>query len=85
MTGTPVDLGCEQAGEVCLMMLADGPYGGEGQPSPPVTFPVGQVEYSDTEQTLAVTPYQSVASDLSSLLDVLALSLPKPAVTDVTA
>jgi hypothetical protein len=80
-TGVPVDLGCEVAGEVVLLMLADGPYGGEVSPSPPVTFPAGRVEYDDTAQTLAVTPFQAVPSDLPSLLGALATTLPTPAVT----
>jgi hypothetical protein len=79
MTGVPVDLGCEVAGEVVQLQLADGPYGGEVSPSPPVTFPVGRVEYDDGAQTLSVTPFQSVPNDLPSLLSALATTLPTPA------
>ena len=79
MTGVPVDLGCEVAGEVVQLQLADGPYGGEVSPAPPVTFPVGRVEYDDGAQTLAVTPFQSVPNDLPSLLSALATTLPTPA------
>ena len=78
MTGVPVDLGCEMAGEVVLLLLADGPYGGEVSPSPPVTFPVGRVEYDDGAQTLAVTPFQAVPNDLSTLLSALASAIPAP-------
>jgi hypothetical protein len=80
-TGVPVDLGCEVAGEVVLLLLADGPYGGEVSPSPPVTFPVGRIEYDDTAQTAAITPFQSVPHDLPTLLSALATTLPTPAVT----
>lgn len=85
MGGVPVDLGCEKAGEVVLMMLADGPYGGEVGPSPPVTFPVGKIEYSDEDHTAAITPFQSVPGDLQGLLSSLALKLPRPAAPTETA
>jgi hypothetical protein len=78
MTGVPVDLGCEVAGEVVQLQLADGPYGGEVSPAPPVTFPVGRVEYDDGAQTLAITPFQSVPADLPTLLSVLATAIPAP-------
>jgi hypothetical protein len=77
-TGVPVDLGCEQAGEVCLLLLADGPYGGEVSPSPPVTFPVGRVEFDADAETLAISPLQRVANDLPTLLGVLASAIPPP-------
>lgn len=80
-TGTPVDLGCEMAGEVVLLQLADGPYGGEVSPSPPVTFPAGRVEYDSGAETLAITPFQSVPADLPTLLSALATTLPTPAAT----
>jgi hypothetical protein len=81
MTGVPVDLGCEKAGEVALLMLADGPYGGEVAAAPPVSFVVGKVEYDDTTQAAGITPYLGVPGDLSSLLDALATRLPVPAAT----
>lgn len=84
-TGVPVDLGCEMAGEVVLLLLADGPYGGEVSPSPPVTFPVGRIEYDDAAQTAAITPFQSVPNDLPTLLSALATRLPNPAVTTAPA
>ena len=65
--GTPVNLGCEQAGEVYRLMLTDYGYGGEVTAAP-ITFIGGEVAYDDTAQTLAITPFQSVSSDLSSLL-----------------
>jgi hypothetical protein len=79
MTGVPVDLGCEKAGEVALLMLADGPYGGEVTAAPPVSFVVGKLEYDDTTQAGGITPYLGVPGDLSSLLDALATTLPVPA------
>jgi hypothetical protein len=78
-TGVPVDPGCEMAGEVVLLLLADGPYGGEVSPSPPVTFPVGRIEYDADAQTGAITPFQSVPNDLPTLLGVLAAAIPAPA------
>lgn len=81
MTGVPVDLGCEKAGEVALLMLADGPYGGEVIAAPPVSFVVGKLEYDDTTQAAGITPYLGVPGDLSSLLDALATRLPVPAAT----
>jgi hypothetical protein len=79
--GVPVDLGCEQAGEVVLLMLTDGPFGGEVAPCPPVTFPVGRVEYDDATGSAAITPFQTVPHDLSSLLSALATTIPPPAPT----
>jgi hypothetical protein len=81
MTGVPVDIGCEKAGEVALIMLADGPYGGEVVAAPPVSFVVGKLEYDDTTQAGGITPYLGVPGDLSSLLDALATTLPVPAAT----
>jgi hypothetical protein len=81
MTGVPVDIGCENAGEVALLMLADGPYGGEVMAAPPVSFVVGRVDYDDTTQAGGITPYLGVPGDFSSLLDALATTLPVPAAT----
>lgn len=81
MTGVPVDIGCENAGEVALLMLADGPYGGEVVAAPPVSFVVGRVDYDDTTQAGGITPYLGVPGDLSSLLDALSTQLPVPAAT----
>jgi len=69
--GSPVDLACENAAEVVQLVLADGPYGGEVAPAPPVTFPVGSVQYSDKDGTLTVTPFQSYRADWSTLLGLL--------------
>jgi hypothetical protein len=70
--GAPVDLACEKAGEVVRVILADGPYGGEYNPAPPVIFPVGQVAYNAVDGTLQVTPFQSWTDDFATLLTLLA-------------
>jgi hypothetical protein len=67
MGGAAVDLATEHAGEVARLILADGPYGGEVTPSPPVQFPVGKVEYRDSDGTLTVTPFQSWTADISGI------------------
>jgi hypothetical protein len=66
--GTPVDLGCETAyPNVVRLLLTDGSYGGEVVATP-VTFVVGEYEYSDDTKTATITPYQSYKTDLSTLL-----------------
>jgi hypothetical protein len=66
--GAPIDIGAERGiPQVAQLMLTVGGYGGEVVPGTP-TFPLGQWEYDDTAQTASVTPFQSIASDLSSLL-----------------
>lgn len=76
MGGVPVDLGCENAGEVARLILADGPYGGEIGPAPPVTFPVGRIDYNDATGGAQITPFQSSIADWSTLLSVLAPKAP---------
>jgi hypothetical protein len=66
--GTPVDLGCEQAGEVYRLILAGGGYGGEVAPSPPVTVLGGGYSWDDVAQQASITPYQYAASDLAGML-----------------
>jgi len=65
--GFPVDLGCEQAGQVCQLMVTDGAYGGEVVAAP-LTFVVGAADYDDDAQTLTVTPFQSNRHDMSTLI-----------------
>ena len=66
--GYPVDIGAERGiPEVCQLLLTDGGYGGEVVAGP-VTFPVGALAYDADAETAAVSPLQSVASDLGSLL-----------------
>lgn len=68
MGGTPIDIGAERGiPQVASIVLTNTGSGGEviaGQP----TTPIGAYEYDDDAQTAAVTPLQSTASDLSSLL-----------------
>jgi len=70
--GAPVDLACEHAGEFCRLILADGPYGGEVSPAPPVVFPVGKVAYSDDAGTLTVTPFAYWKADWQTVLNTVA-------------
>jgi hypothetical protein len=66
--GYPCDIGAERGiPGVFQLQLVNGPYGGEVVPGP-VTFPVGEYEIDEDAETVAVTPFQSVANDLSSLL-----------------
>lgn len=66
--GYPADIGAERGiPGVCQLLLSDFGFGGELVQGP-ITFPVGTYEYDDTAQTAAVTPFASIASDLSSLL-----------------
>jgi hypothetical protein len=83
--GAPVDLGCEKAGEVVRLILADGPYGGEVNPAPPVTFPVGKVEYHDDDGSLTVTPYQVWSADLAGITGVMTTQAANRAAAAATA
>jgi hypothetical protein len=65
--GQPVDLGSEQAGSVCQLIVSDFGYGGEVVMGP-VTFLVGAYQYDDHNQVATVTPYQSLGASFSSLL-----------------
>ena len=77
--GTAVDLAAEHAGEVVQLIVAASGFGGEIGPVWPVTFPAGAVSYDNDAGTLAVTPYQSVKSNFSGLLGLLAPPPRKPA------
>jgi hypothetical protein len=77
--GAPVDHACEHAGEVAQLIMADGPFGGEVSPAPPVVFPVGKTEYRDADGTLAVTPYQAWTTDLGGITGWLTPKAPAPA------
>jgi hypothetical protein len=65
--GQPVDLGTDQAGTVCRLILTDYGYGGEVTPGP-VTFITGAYVYDDQAQTAQITPYQSLDESLTGLL-----------------
>lgn len=84
MGGSPVDLACEHAGEVVQLVLADGPYGGEVSPAPPVTFPVGKTEYHDADGTLTITPFQSWTADLGNITQWYTPQQPAAAPTTAT-
>jgi hypothetical protein len=73
--GYPVDLGTDQCGQIVKLVLADYGYGGEVVPDP-VIFMVGAYEYDDMAQTAAVTPFQALDTSMSSMLSVLATTLP---------
>lgn len=74
--GVPVDLGCEHSGEVAQLILADGSYGGEVLPTPPITFPVGKVAHDVPTNSLNITPFQAWTGDLSNVLSSLAPKAP---------
>lgn len=74
--GVPVDNGCEHAGEVVQLILADGSYGGEVMPTPPITFPVGRVQFDAPSGSLSITPFQAWTGDLSNVLASLAPKAP---------
>jgi hypothetical protein len=67
MGGQPIDLGADQAGTVVRLVAEDYGYGGEVTPGP-LQFIVGQYAYDDTTQTATVTPFQTVATSMSGLL-----------------
>lgn len=69
--GQPADLGAEQAGSVCQLVVTDYGYGGEVVPGP-VTFLVGATSWDDQNQVLQVTPYQSLDMSVSSMLSAAA-------------
>lgn len=68
MGGQPVDIGCDGAGMMVKLVLADSAYGGSVDVSQPVTFLVGSYEYNDITQTAQVSPYATVNQSLSGLL-----------------
>jgi hypothetical protein len=81
LTGVPVDLGCEHSGEVVRLFLADGPWDADSSPFPPITFPVAKWAFDEGSEGGAATPYNAIETDLGSLLESMAIWLPKPAVT----
>ena len=68
MGGQPIDPGCEQAGEVYRLLLADFAYGGDTLPVTPVQFIGGAVEWNDEALTGTVTPYQQLDQSMSGML-----------------
>ena len=74
--GTPVDLGCEEAGEVYKVIGSDMGYGGEHDPADLVSFLAGGYVWDDVAQAAKITPYTYVAQDFASLTAAMA---PPPA------
>lgn len=68
MGGQAVDIGCEGAGSMVKLVLADSAYGGAVDLSVPVTFVVGSLSYNDMTQTAQVSPFATLNENLSSLL-----------------
>jgi hypothetical protein len=65
--GAPVDIACDQASNVCRLVLTDFAYGGEVTPAP-ITFTVGAYSYDDFAQTATITPMQTLEMSLTSML-----------------
>lgn len=75
--GAPVDLGAGMpyAPMVCRLLATDLGYGGELTPAP-ITFLVGGYEFDDDTQTAAITPFQALATNFSSLLQMIVSTEP---------
>jgi len=63
--GQAIDIGAANP-RVAKLLLLDLPLAGEATAAP-ISFIVGAYDYDDDAQTATVTPFQSVASDLSAL------------------
>jgi hypothetical protein len=77
--GQAVDLGTDQAGTVCKLMLTDYGYGAEVVPGP-ISFLVGAYSYDDQSQTAQITPFQALDQSLTGLL-----SMESTILTPITA
>lgn len=66
--GVPVDLGCEQAGTVCKVILADFAYGGGLLPTAVTTFITGAYEWDDDALQAGLTPFQAVDTTFQGML-----------------
>lgn len=78
--GQPVDIGCDGAGSMVKLVLADSSYGGSVDMSQPVTFIVGSYSYNDMTQTAQISPFATLDQSLSGLL-----SMESAALTPITA
>lgn len=65
--GVPVDLGCNWNGAMVTVQVVNEAYGGEVAQAP-ITFLIGEYEYTDATQTALVTPYQNARTDISSVI-----------------
>jgi hypothetical protein len=63
-----VDLACERAGEVVQIVFAGPAAVGEVAAGVPVTFIVGQAEYSQDDAALTLTPMATVYGNLADLM-----------------
>lgn len=77
--GSPVDIGCEEAGHVYRVLFMDGGAGGEVLAAP-TTIIGGAISWDDGAESGSLTPLGSVADDLSSLMGAL-----NTAITPVSA
>jgi hypothetical protein len=76
--GQPVDLGSDGGLHVYQLIMTDYAYGGEVTLLPPVTFLGGKYVYDDEAQAATITPFQYLATDISSLLSAASTMLPTP-------
>jgi hypothetical protein len=68
--GVPVDLGCNWGGYTADVVGIDYAFGGEVGFAP-ISFAIGEYEYNDESQTATITPFQSAATDISSVINML--------------
>jgi hypothetical protein len=73
--GVAVDPGCEQAGFVCRLILADFAFGGGLLPTGPIQFIAGGYEWDDDALKGSITPYQMLDQSLSGLLSMTSTTL----------
>ncbi len=65
--GHPVDLGCSWSGYMARVQVENFA-GGSEVSFAPMTFQIGQYEYSDDTQTATITPYQNARTDMASVV-----------------
>jgi hypothetical protein len=65
--GHPVDLGCNWGGYMASVQVENFAAGGEVGFGP-ITFQIGEYEFSDDTQTATITPYQNARTDLASVI-----------------
>lgn len=68
--GVPVDLGVDWSGCVAGLQVDNSAFGGEVNYNSP-TFLIGNYTFDDDSQTATVSPYQSVKTDISSIIESL--------------
>lgn len=68
--GVPVDLGCNWGGHTADVLGVNYAFGGEVGLGP-ISFVIGEYEYSDDTQTATITPYQSARTDIGSIVSML--------------